>query len=242
MRLARVFLVIGLCGAGASVSPAGAQPVPPSPPDISVSNLRLNGELNPGGRAQFEATITSTGKFPKGERQLTFAFQICRGQGQGACTSVVAGTTTYLPGTVTQLRTDWKAMTPWLPKEGQPPTHVMVFARDQTVQEDFANNEQWMPVSVGVLPQAPYGYVKFNDREIDKKNHAKLTKVSRDACLLACSADTFCKSVDYAPSTKTCYTQHFHRKEVGGAYKKSSKYDHYARPCRLDESAKSCST
>lgn len=221
---------------GAAVPPAAAQPVAP---DLAVSNLTLRGEFNRGGRVQLEVTVNATGEFPKGTRQLTYAFQLCR---QKNCTGVVIAKAPYTPGAATVIQTAWMSITPWLPHEGPPPDQLMVFVKDSAIQEDFANNELWIDVSTGALPKAPYAYVKFNDREIDGMNAAKLTKVSRDACLLACSARHTCKSVDYAPKTKACYLQDWHRKEVGKAYKKSSKYDHYARPCRLDESTTQCNT
>lgn len=242
MRLVQSFLWVCAILTGAAAPPALAQPVPAGPADLSVSNLTLNGEFNPGGRVQFGVTVNATGKFPKADRQLTYAFQVCREQSSATCTGVATGVVKYTPGSVTKIVADWKRITPWLPAGGTPPTRIMVFVKDQALQEDFANNEQWSPVSVGTLPRAPYAYQKFDDREIDKHNSAKLSKVSRDACLLACSADSLCKSVDYAPKTKTCYLQHVHRKDVGGAYIKSSKYDHYARPCQLDDSPQKCGT
>lgn len=220
---------------GAAVPPAAAQPVPP---DLAVSNLTLKGELNRGGRVQLEVTVNATGKFPKSTRQVTYAFQLCR---QKQCTGVATATVPYTPGSATVIQTEWQSITPWLPPDSSP-DQLMVFVKDSGIQEDFANNEQWIDVSVGALPKAPYAYVKFNAREIDGLNASKLTKVSRDKCLLACSASVSCKSVDYAPKTKACYLQNLNRQEVGKAYKKSSKYDHYARPCRLDESTKKCST
>lgn len=242
MRRAYVFLGLGILATGASLRPAEAQAGPPEPTDLAVSNLTLKGDFNPGGRIQLEATVTSKGKLPAGERRIDFAFQICTEKSSAKCTGVAHGSVTYTANSVTTIRSDWKLITPWLPKDGPSPTFVMVFVKDKAVQEDFANNEQWIPVSLGTLPKAPHGYAKFAKREIDKRNHAKLKKVSRDACLLACSADPHCKSVDYAPSTDTCYLQHVHREEVGSAYKKSTKYDHYARPCRLDDSAQHCNT
>jgi hypothetical protein len=239
MRLVGLCLFACVLSASAALPRASAQAGPPALPDLAVSNLTFHGELNPGGRIQFEATVSSTGKFPKGQRQLTYAFQLCR---QKQCTGVAHGTVMYTPGAATPIKTPWQSITPWLPKAGTPPDELMVFVKDKGLQEDFANNEQWIAVSVGALPKAPYAYEKFDDREIDGKNAAKLSKVSRDACLLACSADFSCKSVDYAPKTKTCYLQNFHRKEVGKAYKKSKKYDHYARPCRLNDSPNLCST
>lgn len=220
-----------------AVPPAAAQL---SPPDLAVSNLTLKGELNRGGRVQFEVTVTATGKFPKGgTRQVTYAFQFCR---QKSCTGVVLGKASYTPGTATVIQSEWMAILPWLPNWSPGPDEIMVFVKDAEIQEDFANNELWTSASIGALPKAPYAYVKFNDREIDGLNASKLSKVSRDACLLACSQSFSCKSVDYAPKTKACYLQNVNRQEAGKAYKKSSKYDHYARPCRLDESTKSCNT
>jgi hypothetical protein len=219
--------------------PAGAQT---TSPDLAVSNLTLKGDFNPGGRVQFEATVNVSGKFTAGTRSLVYAFQLCRANKQ-ACVGVAHGTVFYTPSTATQvsIQTTWQSITPFLPP-GAAPAQLMVFVKDPAMQEDFANNEQWMNVSVGELPKAPHQYVKFGKREIDGLNSSKLAKVSLDKCLLACSADSYCKSVDYAPKTKACYLQHKHREEVGKKYKKSSKYDHYARPCRLDESTKQCNT
>ncbi len=247
----RGFGVVVLLGAGVLSASAGAPRVmaqtvpaaPPLAPDLAVTGLKLNGEFNPGGRVQLEATVTALGHFPGKSHQLEYAFQFCR---EKVCTGVVKGLATFTPGATTLIQTDWISVDPWVGKsfagEVVKYTQLMVFVKDPKVQENFANNEQSVPVSAGELPKAPYAYVKFSDREIDKQNAAKLKGVSRDACLLACSADRLCKSVDYAPKTDTCYTQHVHRQQVGKAYKKSAKYDHYARPCQLDDSPKKCST
>jgi hypothetical protein len=229
-----VFLIFS----GTATPPAAAQPVAP---DLAVTNLKLNGDFNRGGRVQFEVTVNASGNFPQGTRQLQYVFQVCRDKSPN-CVGVATAIIPYTPGTATQIQSNWLAITPYLPHGASPPNKLMVFVKDSAINEDFANNELWIDISVGQLPKAPYQFVKFAHREIDGQNASKLTKVSRDACLLACVTDFQCKSVDYAPKTKACYLQNVHRKQVGKAYKKSSKYDHYARPCRLDESTTQCNT
>ncbi len=248
MQARQSLFLLSVAATGVFVPSADAQPSSPAPFDIAVSNLVLHGEFNPGGRVQVEVTVTATGQGSHELDRLDYAFQLCSEKVQGGCTAVEAKSLTVPPASVTKIRSAWIDVTPWLPKDSaefgkaMQWTHLEAFVKHPKVQEDFSNNAQRIPVAVGTLPQAPYAYAKFSDREIDGKNHAKLTGVSRDACLRACSADPHCKSVDYAPSKDTCYTQHFHRNEVGSAYKKSKKYDHYARPCRLSDSRDRCDT
>jgi hypothetical protein len=204
------------------------------PDMVWVGRLMPHGEWTPGGRASVAAKVKSIGAMGANTK---IRFSLCRKTQPEGC--ILLKEITYsIPLIDTEIESGWFSL----------PLGVELGARvvrgeldpEGKISERDENNNR---IDEDVLVGAPLlnKYVLHKNQAIPNYNTKRLHgKVSRDACLRACSLETsfICKSADYKRAAQECTLNGHSRLEF--PLKSYASTDHYARPCQAAYAEGNC--